>query len=333
MPVSVVLPYKNEARWLPDALKSLKRQTREGFEVVLVNDGSTDDSPRIGHECCRGDDRFRPVEPAGAGLVSALNTGLDAARGEWVARLDADDLCHPERLSLQLSMARTLGPRSVVSCRVRCFPEKAVSAGYRRYESWQNGLVTHDLICRDIFIESPLAHPSAFFNRKAVIEAGGYRDLGLPEDYELWLRLWSLGFRFEKVPRVLLGWRERPDRFSRRSSCYSLSSFYRTKAMYLSMLPMLRERRVVFAGSGQTARRLSRWMIAGGFRIEAFLCSDPGQDGSTLRGIPVVDSQRIGDYAGLPLVAASRGPGARDRIRNFLADRGMVEGLDFVVCA
>jgi glycosyltransferase involved in cell wall biosynthesis len=333
MLVSVVLPYKNEARWLPDALISLKRQTLERFEVVLVNDGSTDDSPAIVNGFCLSDRRFRSVDAAGAGLVDALNTGLDAARGEWVARLDADDFCHPERLALQLAMAQTLGERCVVSCMVRCFPERAVSAGYRGYEKWLNTLCTHDLISRDIFVESPIAHPSAFFNREAVIEAGGYRELGLPEDYELWLRLWSLGFRFEKVPRVLLGWRERPDRFSRRSPCYSLSSFYRTKAMYLSVLPMFRGRRVVFAGSGQTARRLSRWMIAGGFKIEAFLCADPGQDGGTLRGVPVVDSQRIGEYAGLPVVAASREQGARERIRSFLKDRGMVEGRDFVVCA
>ncbi|MFO7627250.1 MAG: glycosyltransferase [Candidatus Fermentibacteraceae bacterium] len=333
MLVSVVLPFKNEARWLPDALKSLKRQTLERFEVVLVNDCSTDDSPGIVNECCRSDGRFRSVESEGAGLVSALNTGLEAARGEWVARLDADDFCHPQRLSLQLVLALALGPRCVVSCRVRCFPEKAVSAGYRGYEKWLNSLISHDRICRDIFVESPVAHPSAFFHRKAVIDEGGYRDLGLPEDYELWLRLWSMGFRFEKVPRVLLGWRERPDRFSRRSPCYSLNSFYRTKAMYLSMLPMFRERRVVFAGSGQTARRLSRWMIFEGFRIEAFLCADPGRDGDTLRGIPVVDSERIGEYKGVPVVAASREQGARQRIRSFLTDRGLVEGRDFVVCA
>lgn len=333
MLVSVVLPFKNEARWLPDALKSLKRQTLERFEVVLVNDDSTDDSPRIVHECCRGDGRFRSVKSEGAGLVNTLNTGLEAARGEWVARLDADDFCHPQRLALQLELALTLGERSVVSCRVRFFPEKAVSTGYRSYEKWLNGLISHDLICRDIFVESPVPHPSAFFHRETVIAAGGYRDLGLPEDYELWLRLWSMGFRFEKVPRVLLGWRERPDRFSRRSPCYSLNSFDRTKAMYLSMLSLFRERRVVFVGSGQAARRLSRWIIAEGFRIEAFLCADPGQAGGTLRGIPVVDSGRIGEYAGIPLLAASREHGARSRIRSFLTDRGLVEGEDFVVCA
>jgi glycosyltransferase involved in cell wall biosynthesis len=333
MLVSVVLPFRNEARWLPEALKSLKRQTIERFEVVLVNDGSTDDSGGIVHECCQGDGRFRSVDSEGAGLVNALNTGLATARGEWVARLDADDFCHPQRLSRQLALALSLGPRSVVSCMVRCFPEKDVSTGYRNYEKWLNGLISHELICRDIFVESPVAHPSAFFHREAVIGAGGYRDLGLPEDYELWLRLWSMGFRFEKVPRVLLGWRERPDRFSRRSPRYSLSSFYRTKAMYLSMMPVFRDKKVVVAGSGQTARRLSRWMTAEGFRIEAFLCADPRQDGGTLRGVPVVDSERIGEYSGVPVVAASREQGARERIRSFLTDRGLSEGQDFIVCA
>lgn len=333
MLVSVVLPFKNEARWLPGALKSLKRQTLKRFEVVLVNDGSTDDSLGIVRECCLGDGRFRYVNSRGAGLVSALNTGLEAARGEWVARVDADDFCHPQRLSQQLVLARSLGRRSVVSCKVRCFPYKDVSDGYRNYEKWLNSLISHDMISRDMFVESPVAHPSAFFNREAVIEAGGYRNLGLPEDYELWLRLWSMGFRFEKVPRVLLGWRERPDRFSRRSPCYSLSSFYRTKAMYLSMLPLFRERRVVFAGSGQTARRLSRWMLAEGFEIQAFIGAGKAPAGGTLRGRPVVGPERISEFRGVPVVGASREPGARNRIRAFLKGEGLVEGSDFVMCS
>ncbi len=333
IPVSVVLPFRDEARWLSGALESLARQRLEGFEAVLVDDGSSDGSSEIVRRFRRRDPRFRLVSSRGRGLVDALNTGLEEARGDWVARFDADDFSHPDRLSLQLDMGLRLGPRSVVSCLVSCFPRHVLSDGYRRYEAWLNGLVTHDDISREMFIESPVPHPGAFFHRKEVLKAGGYRDLGLPEDYELWLRLWSLGFRFEKVPRVLLAWRERPDRFSRRSSNYSLTAFYKTKAMYLDRVPFLREKRVVMAGCGQTARRLSLWMIRNGFRVEAFIASRKVPAGGSLRGIPVLGPDGLELHPGIPVVAASREPGARERIRRFLTDRGMVEGGDFLVCA
>lgn len=331
--VSVVLPFRNEARWLPGALSSLAVQTLRSFDAVLVDDCSTDGSPGLAETFARKDPRFRVVRSPGSGLVEALNAGLREARGEWVARMDADDLCHPERLELQLELARSLGERSVVSSLAAFFPRRALSTGALAYQEWLNGLTAHRQIVRDIFVESPIPHPSAFFHRRSVLEAGGYLDGGLPEDYELWLRLWSLGFVFEKVPRHLLAWRERPDRYSRVSSRYSLNSFYRTKARYLSRVPCLQGKRVLVAGSGQTARRLSRWMIAEGFFIEAFLCLDPRQSGSTMRGRPVVESERVVDFAGVPVVTASREPGARKRIRGFLSSRGLVEGKDFVVCS
>ena len=331
--VSVVLPFRNEARWLGKALASLKRQTHQSFEAVLVNDGSTDCSGEVASAFSREDRRFRLIPSAGQGLVDALNTGLEVSLGEWVARFDADDLCHPERLGLQLELARKTGRKSVISCLVRCFPRDSLTSGYIRYEKWLNSLVRHDQIARDIFVESPVPHPGVLFHRKTVIEAGGYRDLGLPEDYELWLRLWSRGFVFEKVPRHLIAWRERPDRFSRSNSAYSLSAFYRTKAMYLAKLPFLSEKHVVFAGSGQTARRLSGYMLKEGFRIEAFLSPGRPHAGATMRGRPVVDSEALGQFPGLPVIAASREPGARERVRLFLTARGLREGCDFVVCA
>lgn len=333
IPVSAVLPFRDEARWLPGALESMARQRLDGFEALLVDDGSSDGSAEIVREFCRRDSRFRLVASRGRGLVDALNTGLEEARGEWAARFDADDFSHPDRLSLQLDLARSLGARSVVSCLVRCFPREALSGGYLKYEAWLNSLVDHGDISREMFIESPVPHPGAFFHRIEVLRAGGYRDLGLPEDYELWLRLWSLGFRFGKVPRNLLAWRERPDRFSRRSSSYSLTAFYRTKAMYLDRVPFLRRKRVVIAGSGQTARRLSLWMIRGGFRVEAFIGSREVESGGLLRGIPVLGPDGLDDYPGIPVVAASREPGARERIRRYLTGRGLVEGKDFLVCA
>lgn len=331
--VSVLLPFRNEARWLPDALRSIRRQTFAGFQAILVDDGSTDGSRDVALRICSEDPRFMLMDPPCPGLVNSLNAGLHAAAGEWIARFDADDVCHPERLALQLDMASRMGPRCVVSCLVRCFPLVSLSPGYRRYQDWMNSLVTHEEITRDIFVESPIPHPGAFYNREAVTGAGGYRDMGLPEDYELWLRLWARGFSFGKVPRHLLAWRERPDRYSRTSPSYSLTAFYRTKAMYLAGVPCLRGGRVVVAGSGQTARRLSKWMLAEGFEILAFVGTGPVPEGGTLRGIQVVGPERMGEFRGFPVVGASREPGARSRIRAFLAENGLVEGTDFVMCS
>jgi glycosyltransferase involved in cell wall biosynthesis len=330
--VSVVLPFRNAERFISRALSSLVSQTFTDFEVVLVDDGSSDNSRRIAEEFCARDSRFR-LFPGGDGLVPSLNLGLEEAVGRWIARFDSDDICHRERLSLQFVKAQSCGERTVVSCRVRCFPRSDVSSGYRSYESWINSHESPEEIEHNLFVESPIPHPTAFYSRAGIVAAGGYRNTGLPEDYELWLRLWSIGFRFVRVPETLIAWREHTDRFSRTSPLYSLTSFYKAKSQYLGFVPSLRGKKVFVAGTGQTARRLGKHIQREGFCIEAFLSPDPVPEGRKLRGRPVIDISGWKNPDGLPVIAASRKPGATQAIKEFLEGKGLENWKDFVLCS
>ena len=330
--ISVLIPFKNADRFFSAALKSLAAQTMTDFEVVMVDDASSDGSRKVAEEFCKFDQRFRVID-SGQGLVPALNCGLAAATGKWIARFDSDDLCHPERLALQHAMAENCGEKTVVSCRVRSFPHSEVSSGYRKYEEWINSLESPEEIERSLFIESPVPHPTAFYSRAAVIKAGGYRNLGLPEDYELWLRLWSLGFKFARVPKTLLAWRERRDRFSRTSPVYSLTSFYKTKALYLGLVPCLKGKKVFVAGCGQAARRLGKHLQRQGFHIEAFLAPDSVAPERELRGRQVVSISKWVNPDGLPLIVASRKPGAMSAIQGYFEGQGLLNWVDFVLCS
>jgi glycosyltransferase involved in cell wall biosynthesis len=328
----VVFPFRDARPFISDALESLGAQTMDDFEVVMVDDSSGDGSSADAEEAARRDGRFRLVRARGAGLVDALNTGLEDSTGKWIARFDADDLCMPGRLEAQLALAERTGEHSVVSCRVRSFPDGEITDGYREYCDWINSLTDHAEIERGIFIESPVPHPTAFFSRRCILEEGAYAGGGLPEDYELWLRLWSRGYTFHRVPEVLVEWRERPDRLSRMSPVYSLTRFYRLKASYLRHVPALSEGRILVAGSGQTARRLAGFLLREGFEIGAFIDPDPG-GGRKLRGIEVGGPEVLDGHAGWPVLVASRAPGARERICAFLEQRGLRNWLDYVVCA
>jgi len=333
LPVSVLLPFRNARRYIDEALRSIADQTHRDLEVVMVNDGSADGSVDIAMEWCRRDGRFRVTGCRGSGLVDALNTGLAESAGTWVARMDADDVSLPERIQHQLELAASAGPRTVVTCMVRSFPEGEVTRGYRAYEDWLNGLLEHRDIERNIFVESPVPHPTAFYHRDSVLAEGGYAERELPEDYELWLRLWSRGFRFLRVPRVLLRWRDRPDRLSRTHSAYSLTNFYRLKARYLEMVPCMSGKTVYVAGGGQTARRLGKCLQECGFTIEGFLDPCSRRHGSMLRGRPILDPAVVRRGGSIPVVIASRQPGARGAIREFLEDRGLREWEDYVACS
>jgi glycosyltransferase involved in cell wall biosynthesis len=176
------MPMRDAAEFLPQAIASLRAQDHPDFEVVGIDDGSTDDTARLFEQL--GDERFRLHAGPARGISAALNVGLDVARGELVARMDADDECHPDRLGAQAALFRA-GSRIV-----------AVASAYDVIDA--NGSVERtqaapldDVCARGLLLShNPFGHGSMMFRRDAIAAAGGYRTADEPaEDYAAWLRL------------------------------------------------------------------------------------------------------------------------------------------------
>src|SRR5262245_33145279 len=103
VPVSVVLPVFNAARFLPEAVRSILGQTYDAFELIVVDDGSVDGSGELAADLAASDPRVEVIRRRHEGLVPALNAGLERARGHYVARMDADDVAHAERFQRQVA--------------------------------------------------------------------------------------------------------------------------------------------------------------------------------------------------------------------------------------
>ncbi|MFM8322677.1 MAG: glycosyltransferase [Chloroflexota bacterium] len=331
--VSVLLPCYNAARTLPQTLDSLLRQTLADFEIVAVNDGSTDETPALLRAWAAREPRLRLLDLPHGGIIPALNAGLAACRAPYVARLDADDLCEPQRLELQAAFLDRRPEVDVVSCRVRGFPPQDVREGFAIYLEWLNGLLTDAEIRRELFVESPLPHPSVTFRRAAVLDVGGYQEHGWAEDYDLWLRLALRGCRFAKLPETLLAWREHPDRLTRTDGRYSLENFLRAKAHYLALGPLNGRGTVLVWGAGMVGRRLGRQLLRLGLPLAAFIDIDPRKIGSTRHGRPVIAPDALLElWRASPqpaLLAAVGARGARQIIRARLEALGLVEGRDW----
>lgn len=334
MPIlSVLMPCYNAAHTLPEALDSLARQTLADFEVVAVDDGSTDETPVILKAWAGRDERVCVLTGPHEGILPALNAGLVACRAPLVARMDADDRSHPERLECQAAYLEMHPDTAVLGCLVKGFPAGQVREGLRIYLEWQNSLLTHEDICREMFVESPLAHPSIMFRREWVERVGGYQEHGWAEDYDLWLRLYLAGAGFAKLPQVLLEWREVPERLTRTDSRYSLENFLRAKAYYLMRGPLKGRQAVFIWGAGMIGRRLSRHLLREGCPIVAFVDIDPRKIGSTRHGLPILSPEALpawwGRYQTPVLLAAVGARGARRLIRQHLSAMGLREGQDW----
>jgi len=332
--VSVLMPCYNAADTLPEALDSLRQQTLTDIEIIAVDDGSTDTTGELLQEASREDRRFRIISQPHAGIIPALNAGLAACRAPYIARMDADDRAHPARLERQTAWLDQHPRVALVSCLVEGFPLDQVQQGFRLYLDWLNGLITHEEICREIFVESPFPHPSVMFRKEWVEKVGGYQEHGWPEDYDLWLRLYIAGAEFAKIPETLLEWRERPDRLTRTDNRYSVENFLRAKAHYLTQGPLAGRDAVIIWGAGMIGRRLSKHLARKGVPLTAFVDVDPKKIGTLRQGCPVVPPEDLPAwwvrYQNPIILAAVAARGARQLIREHLNRTRFVEGQDWL---
>jgi cellulose synthase/poly-beta-1,6-N-acetylglucosamine synthase-like glycosyltransferase len=323
------MPVRDAAATVRAAAVSILRQTERDLALVCVDDGSTDGTAEILERLAARDRRVRVVRGPGEGIARALNRGLAACDAELVARMDADDVAHPERLALQRGALAAEPSLAAVGSRVRLFPGGIVRAGMRRYAAWLNGLTTPDELRRDLFVEAPLVHPATTIRRDALSAAGGWRDGDFPEDYDLWLRLAASGGRLASVPRTLLAWREAPSRATRTDPRYALARHVALKCRHLAAGPLAGRREVALWGAGETGKAFADALLAERIRVALFVEVDRNKIGRQVRGAPVIGYEEVERARGLPLLVAVGAPGARALIRAELVRVGFEEMREF----
>lgn len=198
-----MLPVWNGERFLAEAMDSVLRQTFCGFELIVVDDGSADRSAAIADEFARCDARVLVLRRAHDGIANALNAGVAAARGTYVARMDADDVASAMRLEKQVAFLDAHPNCVAVGSDVEVIDEEGEAIGIIRFPA------VHREIVDAMFDGSTrsVAHPTVVMRKSAVLAAGGYRAEASPsEDLDLWVRLIELG-ELANVAEPLLRYR------------------------------------------------------------------------------------------------------------------------------
>ena len=330
--ISILMPVHNEERYLRATLDSLYRQTCTSWELIAIDDGSSDGTASILAKAAYGDSRVRVIRRKGGGLVAALNAGLKECHAPLIARLDGDDICHPRRLELQSNYLNTHPNTGLVACNFRHFPRTSLKQGMMEYETWQNSLSEHSLVIRDLFVESPFVHPSIMMRRTIVEELGGYHNSGWPEDYDLWLRMAAAGIQFARLPQTLLFWRDHPGRATRTMDEYASHAFRACKCHHLLHSFLQNHTEVVIAGAGLEARAWQRLLAASGVTVSTWLDVDPKKIGRMLHNAPIILPDEL-HLNGRKMLVAIGVRGAREQFRRVAARRGWQEGMDFVCIA
>jgi len=329
--VSIVLPARNAEATLASCLDSIARQTLTDWECLVVDDGSTDRTRAVAEEAESRDSRFHVVPNPACGLIHALNEGVRLSAAPIIARMDADDLMHRDRLAAQLGALESDRGLSAVGCHVRIVPRRGMTPGLRQYEAWLNGLISPEDVARDAFVECPVAHPALVMRRE--MAGQGYADRGWPEDYDLVLRALALGMRIGVVSRRLLWWRDRADSLSRNDTRYSRVRFTACKAHYLVAGFLSGGDDYILWGFGETGQALRRALAAHGKNPSLIVEVNPSRIGKTIHGARVIRPEALPGELRRPLVVSVAHAGPRAEIRGILGGMGFVERTDYVCAA
>jgi glycosyltransferase involved in cell wall biosynthesis len=233
----VVLPVWNGERFLAEAIESVTAQTLVAFELLIVNDGSTDRTDEIAAEAARNDPRIIVLNRPHGGIAEALNTGIEMARADYVARMDADDVALPSRLEKQIAFLNAHPECVLVGTDVDVIDVEGEAIGVMTFPAHHQ-----EIVQALITGASPaVAHPAIMMRKGAVLAAGGYRQEHVPaEDLDLWLRLVDFG-QMANLKEPLLRYRMHPSATSIRdgNQQQATSVLLRAAARARRGLPML----------------------------------------------------------------------------------------------
>jgi glycosyltransferase involved in cell wall biosynthesis len=205
--VSVVLPVRNAARYVRGAVESVLGQTLRDLEVLLMDDGSTDQSLEILSELALRDSRCRVIASPSRGIAATLNDGISRAAGELIARMDADDICWPERLAKQVDYLAQHPECVAIGCRIRLIDPEGMSIREMGDKFFHNDIDKANIQGYASFI----THPTVVMRKEALLRVGGYcEDFIYAQDLDLFLRLAEVG-QLACLPEVLLDYRQHTD--------------------------------------------------------------------------------------------------------------------------
>ena len=329
--ISVIMPVRNASKTLDRAIESILNQTFTNFELIVIDNGSTDQTTDIINKY--QDPRIILVCQPEKGLVPALNKGIELARAGFIARMDADDRSNPTRLAVQHDYLKLNPEIGMVSCLVTYIGNRMKNRGYYLHVQWMNQLTDPNTIYDRRFMESPFAHPSVMIRKSVLEEVGIYKNGRFPEDYELWLRMMDRGVLTAKVPEYLFDWYDSQNRLSRIDPRYSSEAVFKTKAIYFSKWFQHNfppgQREIWIWGFGKAVREKSKWLEQTGITIHGYI------DLKELKSDRhrVIHYSRLGDQNNPFILSYVGDRKGKLLIAQYLNDNNFIEGRDYYLMA
>ena len=315
--ISILIPAKNTANFLPNCLHSILEQSEENWELLIVNDHSTDDTLEVLKAYEKRDKRIRILENKGFGIIEALRLAYAQSNGAFITRMDSDDVMMPNKLALLKETLEAVGKGHLAVGLVQYFSSEPLGNGYVKYQNWLNDLTQNSTNFQEIYKECVIPSPCWMSYKCDVESCQAFNPNVYPEDYDLCFRFYEKGLKVVGVKEVLHQWRDYPSRSSRTDEHYSDNRFLDLKLHYFLKLDHQQSRPLILWGAGKKGKLIAQKLIEKELAFR-WVCNNEKKIGKDIYGQRMESFDLVSKIENPQLIITVAGEEVQQNIVEFL---------------
>ena len=288
--VSILMPARNAGAFIEECINSVLKQTYENWELIIVDDGSSDSTSEIAHRYQEFDSRIAVLNQPHKGIIQALRSALFHSKGKFITRIDADDIMPEYKIETLVTLLNKAGENHVATGFVEYFSSGQLGNGYKKYEKWLNRLTENSGNFSEVYRECCIASPCFMVFRKDLDRCGAFENDVYPEDYDLVFRFYKHGLKVVGSNRVLHRWRDHPQRNTRTSANYKDNTYIHLKIDFFLDIDYDQEKNLVIWGAGRKGKKVAMLLKQKALPFQ-WVCQTDSKVGQTIYGVKLENAE------------------------------------------
>ncbi len=327
--ISIITPFKNTAAYLEDCINSILKQSYTNWELLFVDDHSTDDSYKIVESFAATDSRIQLFKNKGSGIIDALQLAFKHSKGRFITRMDSDDIMLPNKLEVLVTNLINAGEKHVAIGLVEYFSDTGVGEGYKSYETWLNNLTKAGTNYNEIYKECVIPSPCWMVYRTDFIACDGFNPKIYPEDYDLTFRFYKNNIKCIPCDIMLHKWRDYDTRTSRTHVHYSKNHFTELKINHFLNIDYNKNKTLTIWGAGTKGKIIAKLLLEKQIPFE-WICDNPKKIGKAIYGKELKAFQALSKIKNAQSIITVANKTAQIEIRAFLKNINMKPVEDYL---
>ncbi len=327
--ISILTPFKNTEVYLSDCINSILNQTYKNWELLIVDDHSTDNSYNLVNSLAKSDSRIKLYKNNGTGIISALQQAFANSSGEFITRMDSDDIMTPNKLDVLAKNLMSNGKKHVAVGLVEYFSEHGVGPGYKSYENWLNQLTLKGDNYNEIYKECVIPSPCWLIHKEDLIACDAFNPNIYPEDYDLTFRFYKHNFKCIPCDKIIHKWRDYSTRTSRTHVHYAQNHFTSLKTHHFLDIDYDKTKTPVIWGAGTKGKLMSKIFIERDIEFH-WICDNPNKIGKDIYGKELLDFKQLATIKNPQSLVTVANKEAQKQIRTYLTSLNLEPIKDYI---